>query len=143
MKENITEKQIIEFLKQKRLGLLEELHKTDTALRALGIGEEIYPPSMEYLLHNTGTGKKPNFPPLSKITDYKADLKLDEKIAFALTHLKYGTKKEIAEYLLQTDPSIDPKKLENNLAVRLSSLLKDNQLDGNKKGRTYSYHLVR
>jgi len=143
MKENITEKQIIEFLKQKRLTLLEELHKTDTALRALGIEEDIYPSSIEYLMHTTGSGKKPNLPPLSKITEYKVDLKLDEKIAFALTHLKFGTKKEITEYLIQTDPAIDPKKLENNIAVRLSSLLKDNQIDGNKKGRTYSYHLLR
>lgn len=143
MKENITEKQIIEFLKQKRLTLLEELHKTDTALKALGIEEELFPPSMEYLLHNTGTGKKSLLPALSKIADYKPDLKLDDKIAFALTHLKYGTKKEITEYLLETDPTLDPKKLENNIAVRLSSLLKDNQIDGNKKGRTYSYHLLR
>jgi len=143
MKDNITEKQIIEFLKQKRISLLEELHKTDTALRALGIEEQNFSDSIEHLRINSGHPKRSHLSPLSKIQDYKTDLKLDEKIAFALTHLKYGTKKEIIDYLLQTDPELDPKKLENNLAVRLSSLLKDNQIDGNKKGRTYSYHLLR
>jgi len=143
MKENITEKQIIEFLKQKRISLLEELHKTDTALRALGIDEQIFSDSIEHLRINTGPVTRSHMPPLNKILDYKSDLKLDEKIAFALTHLKYGTKKEITDYLIQTDPKLDPKKLENNIAVRLSSLLKDHQIDGNKKGRTYSYHLLR
>jgi len=143
MKENITEKQIIEFLKQKRISLIEELHKTDTALRALGIEEDLFTVSPDFYQQNSRTRIKTNLPTLSKITDYKTDLKLDEKIAFALTHLKYGTKKEITEYLIQTDSTLDPIKLENNIAVRLSSLLKDNQIDGNKKGRTYSYHLLR
>lgn len=143
MKENITEKQIVEFLKQKRVSLIEELHKTETALKALGIEEELFPFAPDYNPPNLRTRNKSNLPPLSRIKEYKADLKLDEKIAFALTHLKFGTKKEITEFLIETDSSLDPKKLENNIAVRLSSLLKDNQIDGNKKGRTYSYHLLR
>jgi len=143
MKENITEKQIVEFLKQKRINLIEELHKTETALKALGIDKELFLSSPDYYQPAIRSRNISNLPPLGKITDYNADLKLDEKIAFALTHLKYGTKKEITEYLIQTDSTLNPKKLENNIAVRLSSLLKDNQIDGNKKGRTYSYHLLR
>jgi len=142
MKENITEKQIIEFLKQKRISLIEELHKTETALRALGVDDEHSKYTQDNFLYSQPRNKT-NLPPLNKISEYKADLKLDEKIAFALTHLKYGTKKEIAEFLLHTDSTLDVKKLENNIAVRLSSLLKENQIDGNKKGRTYSYHLLR
>jgi len=131
MGSNITEKQIVDFLRQKRANLLEELEKTELALKALG--EDPHPTAPE---------SKESTQPLQGIAEYDANLKLDQKIAFALYHLKVATKSDIVNFLATTDPELDVQKLENNLAVRLSHLIKENLIEGNKVGRTYNYHLI-
>ncbi|KEO71706.1 hypothetical protein [Anditalea andensis] len=81
-------------------------------------------------------------PKLQPISTYNSDMKLDEKIAYALSKLDKATKKEIVGKIVEAEPETNIDKLDSNIAVRLSFLLKEQQISGIKQGRVYHYSLI-
>jgi len=143
MTNHATEKQVIEYLKELRNSLLQEIKSIDKTIEGITANnggasrlsylgkatDDKY--TAEKVLKKTLT---PNdrFDPLSK---------LDQKISFALTNVGQGFKEDILDVLHQKQPDLDPHKLEKVLAVRLSYLLKNGFIDGRKIGRRFEYTL--
>jgi len=142
--EDITEKQVISFLLNKRQMLIDELNKVELALEALNVGNDFVPYMPENLIHLNKGSSQPSTekPPLKKVTEFDSNSKLDGKIAFALTLDGELTKEQILEVLVKHMPGLNQNKFEKTLAVRLSYLLKANMIGATKSGRNYSYRLL-
>ncbi len=126
----LSEQEIIKFLKEKRNSLLREIEKIDTALKALEGVDFINIPSSIIK------------PDESYIPDQYSDkLKLDKKILFALKSIGKGDKSEIINKIQQLEPKSDINKLENSISVRLSYLKNNNIIKSDKNGRSLSYFL--
>lgn len=69
--------------------------------------------------------------------------KLDRKIAYVITRFGSGFKDDIVAELHALQPELDAHKLEKQLAVRLSYLLKIEAIQGNKISRRYRYSLFK
>ncbi|MCH7400841.1 hypothetical protein ACFOUP_12740 [Belliella kenyensis] len=122
---NVTEEEVIVFLKARREELLKELEKVETALNALG-GLSI-PANYFY--------EEPEIP-----NSYSEKLKMDKKILFALNQIGSGDKMDILAQLKILEPSLDVEKLEKSIAVRLSYLKNKNMIKWDKNGRSLTYH---
>ncbi|SIS86361.1 hypothetical protein [Belliella pelovolcani] len=128
--DNISEEEIIRFLKTKREALIQELEKLDVALNAMtGVDFNSIPKSIDSLQE----GSIPDH--------YSSKLKLDKKILFALKEMGKGDKSEIIQKIQQLEPKSDISKLENSISVRLSYLKNNNIIKADKNGRSLSYFL--
>ncbi|UCS92395.1 hypothetical protein KZP23_17060 [Echinicola marina] len=136
--ERITDRQILKHLNSKRNSLLSELSKIDLAIQALG-GKIFGNATDEKQTLNRSVKSQGKLVPPEKYS--KGDT-IDNKIAFALSQLKEADKSTIITEILRQEPSQDTKKLEGNIAVRLSYLLKKEMIKGKKTGRIYLYSLI-
>ncbi|SNS63155.1 hypothetical protein SAMN06295967_11480 [Belliella buryatensis] len=126
----LSEQEIIKFLKEKRKSLITEIEKIDTALKAMeGVGFVNLPRSI--------IKSDESFIP----DQYSDKLKLDKKILFALKEMGKGDKSEIIQKIQQLEPKSDISKLENSISVRLSYLKNNNIVKADKNGRSLSYYL--
>lgn len=136
MKENpITEEQILILLHERLHQLLDEVERVKTAIAAFGKNG-----NNGHKLSETG-GKPVLTDRLAPIKEYGPEMRLDDKIAYALDKLGHASKKEIVSKIMEAEPGTDIGKLESNLAARLSHLLKTQQISGQKTGRVYQYWL--
>ena len=142
--EDITEKQVVSFLLNKRQLLIEDLKKDDLALEALNINSYLTSFSPENMFSSSLKESQPIAvkSPLEKETKFDINGKLDSKIAFALTHKTDLNKDQILEVIVKNLPGLDKHKFEKTLAVRLSHLLKSNMIGATKSGRNYTYRLL-
>ncbi|MFB5946617.1 soluble adenylyl cyclase-like protein [Albibacterium profundi] len=135
--QNINEKQVIEFLRERQQLLKEELKKVENTISVIE--------SSNIVLSGTTTAKKitrdvqPSTRKLEAVQEFKPHGRFDERISYALTKLKSAYKEDILEVLLEEQPDQDVVKLQNALGVRLSYLLKNNLIDAEKHGRKFYY----
>lgn len=143
MTTHATEKQVIEYLKELRDSLLQEIKSIDKTIEGITatnssvnkssyFGKAVDEQFIAEKMMKKILTPNDRFDPLSK---------LDQKISYALTNVGQGFKEDILDVLYQKQPDIDPHKLEKVLAVRLSYLLKNGFIDGRKIGRRFEYTL--
>lgn len=143
--ESITEKQVVEFLKQRQQQLKEELKSIEITINAITQSKSINLTNdkiksevdeIEEPRRRKGTHKA-----LTPQENFNINSKLDQKISYALTKIGSGYKDDILEVLNKAQPEIDPYKVEKAVAVRLSYLLKNDFIQATKHGRSYKYSL--
>ena len=137
--QNINEKQVIEFLKERQQLLKDELKKIENTINVIESSNVILSgstPSRKAPKEVTASTRK-----LEPIHEFKPHGRFDERIGYALTKLKSGYKEDILEVLLEEQPDTDILKLQNALGVRLSYLLKNGLIEGEKHGRKFKYTL--
>lgn len=144
VEENINEQQIIEFLKQREQLLKEELRKVRATINVLDSSSIALGNSMAFEggLKKSGTTRTVVRKPLTPVNEYSPNARLDEKIAYALTQVKQGYKEDIIEVMLKEEPDLDLIKLQNAVGVRLSYLIKNELIEGEKHGRKFYYNLI-
>ncbi|QNL50623.1 soluble adenylyl cyclase-like protein [Olivibacter sp. SDN3] len=142
--EQVTQQQVIAFLKQRQRQLSEELRSIEMTINSILGGQSVSSPS-----YGSGTfGREEDFPRRKKVIkalvpqeEFNPNSKLDQKISYALTQIGSGYKDDILAVLNKAQPEADPYKVEKAVAVRLSYLLKNEFIDGVKHGRSYKYSL--
>lgn len=142
---NITEKQVVEFLKQRQQQLKEELKSIEITINAITqsktpslISDKVKSDSDH---EDEPRRRKGTHRALVPQETFNINSKLDQKISYALTQLGSGYKDDILEVLNKAQPQVDPYKVEKAVAVRLSYLLKNEFIDATKHGRSYKYSL--
>lgn len=145
MSGNINEEHIIQFLKQREQLLLEELKKVRATISViqssgLALNSNPYPKQPSAMIKPSKADLQIR-KALKPINEFLERGKLDDKISFALTKLKKAYKEEILDVLIENQPTIDVVKLQNAVGVRLSYLLKNNMIAGEKHGRKFNYSL--
>lgn len=142
---NVSEKQLVDYLIHKQQVLKSELKKVELALEALKIDlNDVISNSNEKsegaIDRLTISATKERLQPVKEFHQHG---RLDHKIAFALSEKNDLTKEEILGVIVKNQPELDRNKFEKSLAVRLSLLLKNNMINGNKNGRNYTYRLIK
>uniref|UniRef100_F4C7F6 Soluble adenylyl cyclase-like protein n=1 Tax=Sphingobacterium sp. (strain 21) TaxID=743722 RepID=F4C7F6_SPHS2 len=142
MKAQVQEKQVIEYLKEMREALLQEIKSIDKTIEGITGNKSnslasLIPSSTGYTLES-----KANKKVLKPVENFDPHSKLDYKISYALTNVGQGFKEDILDVLQQAQPELDPYKLEKVVAVRLSYLLKNGFIEGRKIGRRFEYTLI-
>lgn len=141
--ENITEKQVVEFLRQRQQQLKDELRSieitinTITQSKSASLTSQPVGEQTEEAPKRKKDGKKVLIPQ----EKFNPNSKLDQKISYALTQIGAGFKDEILDVLNKAQPEVDPYKVEKAVAVRLSYLLKNDFIQATKYGRSYKYSL--
>ncbi|MCH7415062.1 hypothetical protein MM213_16290 [Belliella sp. R4-6] len=126
----VSEEEIVMFLKSKRESLKQELEKVEVALNAI-TGTDFS--TANYSFTPTIDKEIPN--------SYSSKLKMDKKILFALNEIKSGDKQDILNHLQVLEPKIELKKIEKSISVRLSHLKNNNVIKSDKNGRSLTYFL--
>lgn len=140
----INEKQVIEFLRQRESMLEQELLKIRTTISVIDSSSlvlENIVSAGKVLPTEQPTGKSVIRKRLKPVGEFLVSGKLDEKISYAITKMKTAYKEDIIEVLIENQPSADIVKLQNAVGVRLSYLLKNDMIVGEKHGRKFSYSL--
>lgn len=114
-----------------------ELRKIELAIEAIEGGVNVGGPS----LRRAGSHVSPSREKLAEKEDFDRNDKVDLKIAYALTKLKEADKMQIVGEIMEQEPDQDSHKLEGNVAVRLSHLLKNGMIMARRSGRSYIYSL--
>ncbi|QNL49683.1 soluble adenylyl cyclase-like protein [Olivibacter sp. SDN3] len=142
--ENITEKQVVSFLKQRQQQLLDELKSIEVTINAIAQTKSASS-NDRFQMDIDGSvslkPKKKNVKSLVPQESFNPNSKLDQKISYALTQIGTGYKDDILEVLNKAQPEADPYKVEKAVAVRLSYLLKNDFIQATKHGRSYKYSL--
>jgi len=139
--DNITEKQVVEFLKQRQQQLKEELRSIEVTINTLTQSKPATLSGNVKFEEDEDTKKKKSGKALVPQQEFNANSKLDQKISYALTKIGSGYKDDILAVLNEAQPELDPYKLEKAVAVRLSYLLKNDFIQATKNGRSYKYSL--
>lgn len=142
--EQVTQQQVVAFLKQRQQQLSEELRSIEMTINSILGGKSLSSSS-----YGTETfGAEVGIPKKGKVIkalvpqeEFSPSSKLDQKISYALTQIGSGYKDDILAVLNNAQPEADPYKVEKAVAVRLSYLLKNEFIDGVKYGRSYKYSL--
>lgn len=137
--ENINEKQVIEFLKERQQLLKDELKKIENTINVIESSNLILSGSSS--VKRVSRDVQPSTKKLEPIKVFKPNGRFDERISYVLTKLKSGYKEDILDMLLEMQPDEDIVKLQNALGVRLSYLLKNDLIEGEKHGRKFKYSL--
>lgn len=138
----VQENQVIDYLKEMRETLLQEIKSIDKTIESITGNRvsdltAIITPAANYVFENKASKKV-----LKPIEKFDPHAKLDYKISYALTNVGQGFKEDILDVLQQAQPDLDPYKLEKVVAVRLSYLLKNGFIEGRKIGRRFEYTFV-
>jgi len=138
----ISEQQVIHYLKQMRSTLLKEIKSIDQIIEGMTDMHHrnrwSFPNQQQIDQATQAHISKKKLSPTEK---FDPAAKLDCKISFALTNVGQGFKEDILDILQKAQPNLDAYKLKKVLAVRLSYLLKNGLIDGRKIGRRYEYAL--
>jgi len=143
---NVTEQDVISFLKQRITKLQNELKKAQSALDVFtgSSVEEVDEPVAEAVVREAkpSRGTRANkVKTLSAPEEYNPDLKLDGKIAYVLANNGPSFNTDIISKLQEMEPEKDPEKLVKAVMVKLSSLHKAGRIKGAKEGRKFKYQL--
>lgn len=137
--QNINEQQVIEFLRARQQLLKDELRKIENTINVIESSNVVLSgiaPTKRVAKDGQPATKK-----LEPTKEFKPHGRFDERISYALTKVKAGYKEDILEVLLEEQPEEDIVKLQNALGVRLSYLLKNGLIAGEKHGRKFFYSL--
>lgn len=142
----ISELDVIEFLTERREKLAIELQSIETTIAGLksqneaqaGIDLGQFDKQPAAVTKNGKTpAPKPDLP-----TEYRATDSIDRRILFVLSTLDAANRDEILEEIKNKyEPEADFEKLNANIKVRLSHLLKKGVIKGKRRGRLYTYSL--
>lgn len=142
MKAQVQEKQVIEYLKEMRESLLQEIKSIDKTIEGITGNKSNGFTSFISSGGGYALDSKASKKILKPVEKFDPHSKLDHKISYALTNVGQGFKEDILDVLQQAQPELDPYKLEKVVAVRLSYLLKNGFIEGRKIGRRFEYTLV-
>lgn len=78
---------------------------------------------------------------LSAPSSYEAKLKMESKVAYALAKTGPAFKEDVTRVLNDLEPDADPRKLDKDVTVKLSSLFKKGRIKATREGRKYRYSL--
>lgn len=135
---NISEMEVVNFLSKRKATLMREINSIDEIISSISQRENS--PSFKQQRTNEPSERSPK--KNIEIPDtYSPDLKIDEKIFYAINKLVNPDREEIINYLLEKDPKLDEHKTSRNIVTRLSILFKQNYLTAEKEGRRYRYGL--
>ncbi|GAA4793857.1 hypothetical protein GCM10023231_22750 [Olivibacter ginsenosidimutans] len=137
--DNITEKQVVEFLKLRQQQLKEELKSIEVTINAIGQTKTLGLSGGGADYSTDTFGKKGVDKALKPQEKFNINSKLDQKISYALTKIGAGYKDDILDVINKAQPEMDPYKVEKAVAVRLSYLLKNDFIQATKNGRSYKY----
>lgn len=163
---NITEKEIISYLKEKIKSIQAEAKKYEDLLAAFSgasassksaketkdnildavieDAEDSSPKSSKKKSDTKAKNAKAQTPkPLEVPAEYTADLSLGGKIAFALNEIGEGFGQDIATAMAQYEPQSDAEKIFKQIASVLSNLKAKGSLTTIKEGRRDKYTLVK
>lgn len=146
---NVTEQDVISFLKQRITKLQNELKKAQSALDLFtgASVDEVNEPVTEEIVRGAKPGRTPKtnktsaVKTLSAPEEYASGLKLDGKIAYVLANNGPSFNTDIISKLQEMEPEKDPEKLLKAVMVKLSSLHKAGRIKGAKEGRKFKYQL--
>ncbi|WP_407430063.1 hypothetical protein [Arcticibacter sp.] len=142
---NVTEQDVISFLKQRITKLENELKKAQSALDLFtepSSEEPDEPVAQTVKEAKPGRGTRTNkIKTLSVPEEYNPGLKLDGKIAYVLANNGPSFNTDIISKLQEMEPEKDPEKLVKAVMVKLSSLHKAGRIRGAKEGRKFKYQL--
>jgi len=79
--------------------------------------------------------------PIDIPKEYHQDLSLRQKVIFALSKLLSGSVKDVVEKIMMLEPELDIDKISPQVAVYLSLLRKNRQVNGLKWGKVTIYSL--
>ncbi len=164
---NVTEKEIIGYLKEKIKTIQSEAKKYEDLLSAFSSSapskaakqtkENLLdavleqaedapaktPKKKEKEAKPAKSGKTPSAKMLEVPAEYSQDLSLGGKIAFALNEIGEGFGQDIATAMAQYEPQSDPDKLFKQIASVLSNLKAKGALTTVKDGRRDKYSLAK
>ncbi len=162
---NVTEKEIIGYLKEKIKTIQAEVKKYEDLLSAFSgsapskaakqtkenlldaVLEQAEEPSAKTPKKKEAkpakTGKASAAKVLEVPSEYSQDLSLGGKIAFALNEIGEGFGQDIATAMAQYEPQSDPEKLFKQIASVLSNLKAKGSLTAVKEGRRDKYSLAK
>lgn len=148
----ISELDVIEFLTERKERLVAELKSIENTITGLksGLDPLIQPnfhrgnrSSVEKQIKTirTAVGNIES-PKVEVPSEYNVSDSVDKRILFVVKTLRKANRDEILKQIkTKYEPDGDFEKLEANVKVRLSFLLKNGILKGEKKGRLYNYSL--
>jgi hypothetical protein len=150
----ITEEDIVEFLEDKIEQLQKELRKTQAVLETLKGSHEIDEVKLKKkekkIIKSTiaqaekadkkdkATRKSSAKSTAKTKKTTPVQVSLEDKINTALAQGP-GFREDIVKLLLENEPEADPKKVNKAVANKLSVLLKDKKIVGEKEGVKYKY----
>ncbi|MGV3705131.1 MAG: hypothetical protein ACO1NU_07095 [Arcticibacter sp.] len=146
---NVTEQDVISFLKERITKLQNELKKAQSALDVFTGSsiDEAEERMTEELVRPAKAGraskasKSNSAKALVAPEEYSSNLKLDGKIAYILANNGPLFNTDIIAKLQEMEPEKDPEKLLKAVMVKLSSLHKAGRIQGAKQGRKFKYQL--
>ncbi|MXV15177.1 hypothetical protein [Hufsiella ginkgonis] len=155
----VTEQDVIMFLEEKVASIQVELSKAQSALDAFR-GTALSAPGSAKMAVNSSLknqaaaielaalkqkrGRKPRASVKAAVeapTEYNSKLKFDKKIAYALAKAGPSFKEDVFKVLNDLEPEVDPKKLDKDVTVKLSSMFKKGLVKAEREGRKYRYSL--
>lgn len=146
---NVTEQDVISFLKERITKLQNELKKAQSALEVFtgSSMEEVDEPKTEELVRSAKsrrTSKAEKNSPVKALVvpeEFSPGLKLDRKVAYVLANYGPLFNTDIISKLQELEPEKDLEKLTKAIMVKLSSLHKAGRIKGAKEGRKFKYEL--
>lgn len=135
---SISEIEVIEFLKQRKSLLIKEIENIDNMIFSLSGNTEIN----EVIYKQRPDSAQPTRSRIPVPESYNSNLKIDEKIVFAISKLNSADRNEIIDWLLEAEPNAEEQKLRQNITTRLSVLRKNKQIGSQKVGPRFKYQLI-
>lgn len=135
----ITELEVVNFLTKRKDSLLKEINSINDIISSITQKDSVSTKKKQDNFNHIKDSRKKRI----DIPDaYSPELKIDEKILYAVKKLKKPNREEIIAYLLKEDPLLDQNKTSRNIITRLSILRKENYLTAKKDGRRYRYTIA-
>jgi hypothetical protein len=138
---NMTDAQVLEQLKLRKIRLKIELERVELAIRAFEKIKTIDP--LDYAAYDADDMELEADEDLSiGILLYNPGLSVEKKIYYALGQIGKGTAKEITAYLIRVDGHIkNAKEFHERITYLTSRLFRLNQLDADRDGKRNVYRL--
>ncbi|MXV16063.1 BlaI/MecI/CopY family transcriptional regulator [Hufsiella ginkgonis] len=146
----VTEQDVVTFLEEKVQSLHAELKKAQELLQVftgtLSATQTNAFKSPVLPLSGAKRGRKPrpagaDSAMIVAPAEFHPKAKMELKVAYALSQTGPAFKEEVTRVLNDLDPEADPKKLDKDVTVKLSSLYKKGRINAVREGRKYKYSL--
>ncbi|QXV63852.1 hypothetical protein INP83_12125 [Mucilaginibacter sp. 21P] len=145
----ITEKDIVEHLKQKIAYHLQEARRIELLLNAFASGDMDGGFNFDKQFGSDDKSDKQKkagekvFKPLEPPVEFSQNLTIVNKIAFALNKIGEGYNDEIAKVIADHEPEGDVKKISQLISGVLSTLKASRLINARKDGRKHKFSLVK